>query len=153
MSTSTSTTTITNNITLTNPLYPAATTVVPANYTHPNISNTSINTEIFVNISTFSATGLTIASTEGLSTEASSTLETGLVNSETSISSKVARPSATETEPFNNGPQDFSPAATTNIGGQNHSSEGVKTTAGDCTFYVMAAVLGLAENGGLMLLL
>ncbi|KAI7186609.1 hypothetical protein KC343_g12108 [Hortaea werneckii] len=153
MSTSTSTTTITNNITLTNPLYPAATTVVPANYTHPNISNTSINIEIFVNISTFSATGLTIASTGGLSTEASSTLETGLVNSETSISSTVTRPSATETEPFNNGPQDFSPAATTNIGGQNHSSEGVKTTRGDCTFYVIAAVLGLAEIGGLMLLL
>ncbi|KAI6845004.1 hypothetical protein KC332_g3528 [Hortaea werneckii] len=153
MSTTTSTTTITNSITLTNPLYPAATTVVPANYTHPNISNTSINTGIFVNISTFSATGLTIASTGGLSTEASTTLETGLVNSETSISSKVIRPSATETEPFNNGPQDFSPAATTNIGGQNHSSEGVKTTGGDCTFYVIAAVLGLADIGGLMLLL
>ncbi|KAI7186139.1 hypothetical protein KC343_g12258 [Hortaea werneckii] len=153
MSTSTSTTTITNNITLTNPLYPAATTVVLANYTHPNISNTSINTEIFVNISTFSATGLTISSTEVLSTEASSTLETGLVNSETSISSKTIRPSATETEPFNNGPQDFSPAATTNIGGQHHSSEGVKTTGGDCSFYVIAAVLGLAEIGGLMLLL
>ncbi|RMY13278.1 hypothetical protein D0867_07507 [Hortaea werneckii] len=153
MSTSTSTTTITNSITLTNPLNPAATTVVPANYTHPNISNTSINTEIFVNISTFSATGLIISSTEVSTTEAGSTLETGLVNSETSISSKVIRPSATETQPFNNGPQDFSPAATTNIGGQNHSSEGVKTTGGDGTFYVIAAVLGLAEIGGLMLLL
>ncbi|KAI6803702.1 hypothetical protein KC361_g575 [Hortaea werneckii] len=153
MSTSASTTTITSNITLTNPLYPAATTVVPADYTHPNISNTSINTEIFVNISTFSATGLTISSTEVLSTGASSTLETGIVNSETSISSKVIRPSATETEPFNNGPQDFSPAATTNIGGGNHSSEGVKTTGGGGTFYVIAAVLGLAEIGRLMLLL
>ncbi|KAI7337775.1 hypothetical protein KC315_g2109 [Hortaea werneckii] len=153
MSTSTSTTTITSNITLTNPLYPAATTVVPPGYTHTNISNTSINTEIFVNISTFSATGLTISSTEVLSTGASSTLETGIVNSETSISSKVIRPSATETEPFNNGPQDFSPAATTNIGGGNHSSEGVKTTGGGGTFYVIAAVLGLAEIGGLMLLL
>ncbi|KAI7271120.1 hypothetical protein KC345_g7279 [Hortaea werneckii] len=153
MSTSTSTTTITNSITVTNPLYPAATTVVPANYTHPNISNTSINTEIFVNISTFSATGLTISSTGVLSTETSSTPETGLVNSGTSISSKVIRPSATETEPFHNGPQDFSPTATTNIGVQNHSSEGVKTTGGDCTFYVIAAVLGLAEIGGLMLLL
>ncbi|KAI6809940.1 hypothetical protein KC332_g5400 [Hortaea werneckii] len=153
MSTSTPTTTITNKTTLTNPLYPAATTVVTANYTHPNISNTSINTEIFVNISTFRATGLTISSTEVLSTGASSTLETGLVNSETSISSKVIRPSATETEPFNNGPQDFSPAATTNIGGGNHSSEGVKTTGGGGTFYVIAAVLGLAEIGGLMLLL
>ncbi|GAB1739170.1 hypothetical protein NU219Hw_g3921t1 [Hortaea werneckii] len=153
MSTSTSTTTITNNITLTNPLNPAATTVVPANYTHPNISNTSINTEIFVNISTFSATGLTISSIGISSTEAGSTLETGLGNSETSISSEVMRPSATETAPFNNGPQDFSPAATTNIGGPNHSSEGVKTTGGDGTFYVIAAVLGLAEIGGLMLLL
>ncbi|KAI7159471.1 hypothetical protein KC349_g4119 [Hortaea werneckii] len=153
MSTSTSTTTITNSITLTNPLNPAATTVVPANYTHPNISNTSINTEIFVNISTFSATGLTISSTEVSSTEAGSTLETGLGNSKTSISSKVVSPSATETQPFNNGPQDFSPAATTNIGGQNHSSEGVKTTGGDGTFYMIAAVLGLAEIGGLMLLL
>ncbi|KAI7241872.1 hypothetical protein KC330_g242 [Hortaea werneckii] len=153
MSTSTSTTTITNSITLTNPLNPAATTVVPANYTHPNISNTSINTEIFVNISTFSATGLTISSTEVSSTEAGSTLETGVGNSETSISSKVVSPSATETQPFNNGPQDFSPAATTNIGGQNHSSEGVKTTGGDGTFYMIAAVLGLAEVGGLMLLL
>ncbi|KAI7317809.1 hypothetical protein KC326_g3839 [Hortaea werneckii] len=153
MSTSTSTTTITNSITLTNPLNPAATTVVPANYTHPNISNTSINTEIFVNISTFSATGLTISSTEVSTTEAGSTLETGLINSETGFSSKAIRPSATETEPFNNGPQDFSPAATTNIGGQNHSSEGVKTTGGDVTFYMIAAVLGLAEIGGLMLLL
>ncbi|KAI7484244.1 hypothetical protein KC351_g4623 [Hortaea werneckii] len=152
-STSTSTTTITNNITLTNPLYPAATTVVTANYTHPNISNTSVNTEIFVNISTFSATGLTISSTEVLSTGASSTLETGLVNSGTTISSKAISPSATETEPFNNGPQDFSPAATTNIGVGNHSSEGVKTTGGGGTFYVIAAVLGLAEIGGLMLLL
>lgn len=153
MSTSTSTTTITNNITLTNPLNPAATTVVPANYAHRNISNTSINTEIFVNISTFSATGLTVSSTEVLSTGASSTLETGLVNSETSTSSRLIRPSATETEPFNNGPQDFSPAATTNIGSQNHSSEGVRTTGGDGAFYVIAAVLGLAEIGGLMLLL
>ncbi|KAI7553699.1 hypothetical protein KC331_g1048 [Hortaea werneckii] len=153
MSTSTSTTTITNSITLTNPLNPAATTVVPANYTHPNISNTSINTEIFVSISTFSATGLTISSTEVSSTEAGSTLETGLGNSETSISSKVVSPSATETQPFNNGPQNFLPAATTNIGGQNHSSEGVKTTGGDGTFYMIAAVLGLAEIGGFMLLL
>ncbi|KAI7325264.1 hypothetical protein KC315_g8014 [Hortaea werneckii] len=153
MSTSTSTTTITNSITLTNPLNPAATTVVPADYTRQNISNTSINTEIFVNISSFSATGLTISSTVVLSTGASSTLETGLINSETSISSQVIRPSATETEPFNNGPQDFSPAATTNIGGQNHSSEGVKTTGGDGTFYMIAAMLGLAEIGGLMLLM
>ncbi|KAI6838457.1 hypothetical protein KC340_g3799 [Hortaea werneckii] len=153
MSTSTSTTTITNNITLTNPLNPAATNVVPADYTRQNISNTSINTEIFVNISTFSATGLTISSTEVSTTEADSTLETGLGNSETSISSKVIRPSATETQPFNNGPQDFSPAATTNIGGQNHSSEGVKTTGGDGAFYMIAAVLGLAEIGGLMLLM
>ncbi|KAI7554133.1 hypothetical protein KC331_g755 [Hortaea werneckii] len=152
MSTSTSTTTITNNITLTNPLNPAATTVVPADYTRQNISNTSINTEIFVNISTFSATGLTVSSTEVSTTEAT-TLETGLASSETSISSKVIRPSATETQPFNNGPQDFSPAATTNIGGQNHSSEGVKTTGGDGAFYMIAAVLGLAEIGGLMLLM
>ncbi|KAI6914701.1 hypothetical protein KC316_g13783 [Hortaea werneckii] len=152
MSTSTSTTTITNNIPLTNPLNPAATTVVPADYTRQNISNTSINTEIFVNISTFSATGLTVSSTE-VSTKEATTLETGLASSETSISSKVIRPSATETQPFNNGPQDFSPAATTNIGGQNHSSEGVKTTGGDGAFYMIAAVLGLAEIGGLMLLM
>lgn len=72
---------------------------------------------------------------------------------ETVKSTKISLYSPKETAPFNGGPQQFSPSATTDVDGHNHSSAGMKAMEISGSRLAMLAGMGVAGVFGLMLLL
>ncbi|KAK4547707.1 hypothetical protein LTR36_000665 [Oleoguttula mirabilis] len=148
LSTTSTTSTWTRNVTLTDLINTNVVTVVPLNATPAHINNTSIDTDVYIDISTFSASGITPA------TYSSSESPTNSSSSETATStSKVIRPSATETRTGSEtGMMGFTPAVTSNVG-KNHSSAAPKMVEVEGSYLPILAGFGFAGVFVLFLML
>ncbi|KAK5128340.1 hypothetical protein LTR85_003008 [Meristemomyces frigidus] len=149
LSTTSTTSTMTRNVTLTDPINTQITTVVPLSTTMTHVNNTSTDTEAFIDISTFSASGLTLASSSTSPTSLSSSSGSG----GTLTSTKVIRPSATETRTGSEtGMMGFTPAATSNVDA-HPSSAAPKAVEMQGSYLPMLAGFGFAGVFGLFLML
>ncbi|KAK5133393.1 hypothetical protein LTR08_007732 [Meristemomyces frigidus] len=139
--TSTRTNTMTQNVTLTDPINTHITTVVPLNHTRAHSNNTSIDTNIYLNISTFSAPGLP-------------SLSHGITSLGTvTTTSNANEPSTTTTHSGGeNGMLGFTPAVTSDVG-RNHSSAATKVIEVPGSYLPMLAGIGLAGVFGLFVML
>ena len=140
------TSTVTRNVTLTDPINPHITTVVPFGTNRTHFNNTSIDTEIYLNISTFSATGLTRASSA--TTTSVKTLVT------TGDTSAILQPSITTTTQSGdeNGMLGFTPAVTSDVG-KSQSSAATNGIEVSGPYLAMLAGIALAAVFGLFVML
>lgn len=144
--TTSTTWTRTRNVTLTDPINTHIVTVVPANATMTHVNDTSTDADSYINMSTFSASGLTLNSSSHSETLTKSS------SSETLTSTKVVRPSATETHSGSEtGMLGFTPAATSDVG--EHRSSAPKAVVAEGSYLPMLAGFGFAGVFGLFLLL
>ncbi|KAK0936816.1 hypothetical protein LTR29_011590 [Friedmanniomyces endolithicus] len=112
------TTSIANNssdIVITNPLRPGwSSTASGWSALNPHINNTSIDTETYLNISTF------VMPQSSTQDPVNTTADASRVGQSTVTSTHVIQPSTTEASPTDTGFSGFTPAVTSNLG--NHSS-------------------------------
>lgn len=148
-STTTITTTHTTNVTLTDPINTLITSIGPANTTLPQINNTAIDTNSYLNISAFTATDLTLLPSSA--PDAASFSLRSSSHHETVTSTQVIRPSVTETR-SGTGNTAFTAAVTSDLAG-NHSSAGFKAVEMDGSYLPMLAGLGPTGVFGLALML
>ncbi|KAK1088883.1 hypothetical protein LTR33_000314 [Friedmanniomyces endolithicus] len=106
-----------SGIVITNPLRPGwSSTASGWSALNPHMNNTSIDTETYLNISTF----VMPQSNTQVSAPVNTTADASRVGQSTVTSTQVVQPSTTEASPTDTGFSGFTPAVTSNLG--NHNS-------------------------------
>ena len=145
--TSTTTSTMTRNVTLTDPINTHASTVVPVDTTRWMVNNTSVDTQSYIDISTFSASGLVHQSSKTSSEPTMSFSGSGTI-----ISTSVVSPSGTGTGTSGDSTGASTGAVTSNIA-HNHKSSAPKVVEVKGSSLPMLAGFGVAGVFGLRIML